>query len=101
MVWNHPGAQHPVTTLRIIEPTKKQIIMKKQKLNSAKEFKVFMRDKTRDQITMINELELGPVYPLIEVSNKHVMYYDLNEQKMKEIFPPFEISFRNLKQENS
>ena len=58
--------------------------MKTTTLNTAKELKSI----ERKSIVNINGIEFG-LYPMLEVTNKHVSYYDVNEQGNKFIFPPF------------
>lgn len=56
-------------------------------LNAAKELKSIKRES----ITNINGIEFTENYPMLEVSNKHVSYYDVESQRSKSIFAPFTI----------
>ena len=59
--------------------------MKTFKLHKAKELKSI----ERKSIVNINGIEFGELYPMLEVTNKHVSYYDVNEQETKFIHAPF------------
>ena len=54
-------------------------------LKTAKELKSI----ERKSIVNINGIEFGELYPLLELTNKHVSYYDVNEQGSKFINAPF------------
>lgn len=64
---------------------KNKEMMKTTILNTAKELKSIKRNS----IININGIEFGELYPMLEVTNKHVSYYDVNEQGNKFILPPF------------
>ena len=59
--------------------------MKIFELHKAKELKSI----ERKSIVNINGIEFGEFYPILEVTNKHVRYYDVNEQETKLINAPF------------
>ena len=59
--------------------------MRTTTLNTAKELKSI----ERKSIVNINGIEFGELYPMLEVTNKHVSYYDVNEQGNKFINAPF------------
>ena len=61
--------------------------MTTQILNTSKELKVI----ERKSITNINGIEFGELYPMLDVSNKHVSYYDVDSQGSKFINAPFEV----------
>ena len=54
-------------------------------LKTARELKKIKRKS----IVNINGIEFGELYPILEVTNKHVSYYDVNEQGNKFINAPF------------
>lgn len=54
-------------------------------LNTAKELKAI----ERKSIVNINGIEFGEIYPMLDITNKHVSYYDVNEQGNKFIHAPF------------
>ena len=59
--------------------------MRTTTLNTAKELKLI----ERKSIISINGIAFGELYPMLEVTNKHVSYYDVNEQGNKFIHAPF------------
>ena len=65
--------------------------MKTTILNTAKELKSI----ERKSIVNINGIKFGELYPIISVTNKHVSYYDVNEQGMKFINAPFIVKTKN------
>jgi len=43
----------------------------------------------REDILSINDVDFSGLYPMLEVTNKHVSYYCPDIQGNKFIFPPF------------
>ena len=64
--------------------------MKKFELHKAKELKAI----ERKLIVNINGIEFGEFYPILEVTNKYVRYYDVNEQETKLINAPFIVTIK-------
>lgn len=62
--------------------------MEKIIINTAKELKEFV-SKNRLTITNINGVQFGEMYPIIECSNKHTSYYDVQSQSNKFLNEPF------------
>lgn len=62
--------------------------MKTLTLKTAKELKTIV-ESNRENITNINGVAFGPLYPMLEVSNKHAMYYDVNTQTDEFLRSPF------------
>jgi len=48
----------------------------------------------RKSIVNINGIEFGELYPLLEVTNKHVSYYDVNKQGYRFINAPFTVKIK-------
>lgn len=59
-------------------------------INTERELKGFI-SKNRKNITNINGVQFGEMYPMLEVTNKHASYYDVQSQANKFINAPFRI----------
>lgn len=62
--------------------------MKSIVINTEKELKGFISEN-RKNVTNINGVEFNELYPLIDVTNKHASYYDIELQGNKFLYPPF------------
>lgn len=62
-------------------------------INTEKELKNFVL-KNRKNITNINGVKFGDIYPMMEVSNKHASYYDTESQGNKFLYAPFKIELK-------
>ena len=49
---------------------------------------------SRRQITEINGVDFTGFYPVLEVSNKHAWYYDIDTQGNKFLFAPFNVTMK-------
>ena len=67
--------------------------MKTLEFNTARELKQFA-NKNRKEITNINGVEFGEMYPMLEVSNKHVSYYNVEEQGNSGLYAPFKVTVK-------
>ena len=65
--------------------------MKTLVINTEKELKAFVNEN-RKNITNINGVEFGELYPMMEVSNKHATYYDVETQGNKFLYAPFNVT---------
>lgn len=45
----------------------------------------------RDNLISINNVSFGANYPIIEISNNYVFFYDAIAQDGEEILPPFHV----------
>ena len=63
------------------------------KIKTEKELKYFA-DKNRKDILRINEVEFTELYPMLELSNKHSRYYNVEKQEYSFIYPPFEVTIK-------
>ncbi len=45
----------------------------------------------RNNITQINDVKFGELYPMIEVTNKHASYYCVETQGNKFLYSPFNV----------
>ena len=59
-------------------------------INTEKELKGFIA-KNRKNITNINGVQFGEMYPMLDVTNKHASYYDVDTQGDKFLNAPFTI----------
>lgn len=64
--------------------------MKTLTITSARELKGLV-NSNRKAITKINNVEFGELYPMLEVSNKHATYYDIESQGNKFLHTPFNV----------
>jgi hypothetical protein len=62
-------------------------------INTERELKDLV-SKNRKNITNINGVQFGELYPMMEVSNKHASYYDVETQENKFLFAPFNIELK-------
>lgn len=46
-------------------------------------------EQNRKSITNINGVEFNHIYPILEVTNKHASYYDVESQSNKYLSAPF------------
>lgn len=58
-----------------------------------KELKLFIQEN-REKVTKINDVEFGELYPILEVSNKHASYYDVESQGSKFLYAPFKVTIK-------
>lgn len=65
--------------------------MKTITINSAKELKSI----NRQSITAINGVQFGSQYPMLEITNQHVSYYDTKTQSGQYIAAPFTVAVNN------
>lgn len=65
--------------------------MKTSVINTEKELKAFVNEN-RKNITNINGVEFGELYPMMEVSNKHATYYDVETQGNEFLYAPFNVT---------
>jgi len=63
-------------------------------INTEKELKDFV-SKNRKNITNINGVQFGEFYPMMEVTNKHASYYDVESQGNKFLYAPFNIKLNH------
>jgi hypothetical protein len=68
--------------------------MKTIVINTEKELKSFVKEN-RKNITNINGIECNELYPMLDISNKHAMYYDVKSQENKIISAPFNIQLND------
>lgn len=61
-------------------------------INTERELKDFV-SKNRKNITNINGLQFNEMYPMMDVTNKHASYYDVESQGNKFLYAPFKIEF--------
>lgn len=59
-------------------------------INTPKELKSFVAEN-RKNITNINGVQFGEMYPMLEVTKKHASYYDVNSQSNKYLSAPFTV----------
>ena len=57
-------------------------------IKTEKELKSFV-DDNREDITEINGVKFGKLYPMLTCSNKHASYYDVESQDNRFLYPPF------------
>lgn len=62
--------------------------MKTLTVNTEIELKKFINEN-RSKITSINGVEFRSLYPMLEVTNKHASYYDVESQSNKFLIAPF------------
>jgi len=67
--------------------------MKNLEITTAKELKKFVAEN-RKNITNINGVEFGKMYPMLDVSNKHASYYNVEEQGNSGLYAPFKITIK-------
>jgi len=69
------------------------ILWSNSNLNEHKNIQERKRTKSaglrREDILSINDVDFSGLYPMLEVTNKHVSYYCPDIQGNKFIFPPF------------
>ena len=71
---------------------KKKEIMATTVINTERELKDFV-SKNRKNITNINGVQFNEMYPMMDVTNKHASYYDVESQGNKFLYAPFKIEF--------
>lgn len=64
--------------------------MKTLTFNTERELKKFANENRKDIIN-INGVEFKELYPMLEVSNKHATYYDVESQGNKFLHAPFTV----------
>jgi hypothetical protein len=57
-------------------------------IKTAKELKKFVQ-KNRDKIIRINDTPFTKNYPLLTISDKYALYYDINSQSDKMFYTPY------------
>lgn len=62
-------------------------------INSHSELKSLI-NSNRANITAINDISFNERYPMLEVSNKHASYYDVQSQGNKYINAPFSVTVK-------
>ena len=67
--------------------------MKTKVINTEKEFKAFVKEN-RKNITNINGVEFSELYPMMEISNKHATYYDVETQGNQFLYAPFNVTIK-------
>lgn len=67
--------------------------MKATTIYTNKELKDFV-SKNRKNIKKINGLQFGEMYPIIDITNKHASYYDVDSQEYKFLYAPFTIEYK-------
>ena len=65
--------------------------MKTQIIKTAKSLKGI----ERKLITEINDVKFGEIYPMLEISNKHASYYNVEKQENTPLFTPFTVTLKN------
>ena len=63
-------------------------------ISTEKELKVFVNEN-RANIMNINNINFNKLYPLIEVSNKHASYYNVESQENKFLHAPFNVIYKS------
>lgn len=63
-------------------------------INTERELKVFV-SKNRKNITKINGVQFNEMYPMMDITNKHASYYDVESQGNKFLYAPFKIEFNS------
>lgn len=61
-------------------------------INTERELKDFV-SKNRKNITNINGVQFNEMYQMMDVTNKHACYYDVELQGNKLLYAPFKIEF--------
>ena len=61
-------------------------------INTEKELKKLV-SANRENITQINDVKFGARYPMLEVSNKHALYYD-PQTGNKILTAPFNVTMK-------
>lgn len=64
--------------------------MKTTLIQTEKELKSFVNEN-RKNITNINGVEFTELYPMLDISNKHASYYDVESQGNKFLYSPFTV----------
>ena len=67
--------------------------MKTIKIKTEKELKSFA-EENRKSIIRINDVECNELYPMLELSNKHSRYYNVDKQEYSFMYPPFEVTIK-------
>lgn len=67
--------------------------MKTITINTEKELKKFVSNNRKD-ITNINGVNLSTIYPILEVTNRHVSYYNVTSQANISLFAPFVLNIK-------
>jgi len=62
-------------------------------INTERELKQLIKE-SRSLITNINGVKFTELYPMLEVTNSHASYYDVNSQSNKFLSSPFEITLK-------
>lgn len=64
--------------------------MKTTLIQTEKELKLFVNEN-RKNISNINGVEFTELYPMLDISNKHASYYDVESQGNKFLYSPFTV----------
>lgn len=67
--------------------------MKTLVIKTEKELKELV-SSNRKNITQINDVKFGELYPIMEVTNKHASYYDVETQGNKLLYAPFNVTIK-------
>ena len=67
--------------------------MKTIVINTEKGLKAFVKEN-RKKITNINGVEFSELYPMMEISNKHATYYDVETQCNIFLCAPFNVTIK-------
>ena len=67
--------------------------MEKLILNSKKLKQIVFEN--RKNITNINGVQFGEMYPMLTVTNSNASYYSVEAQESKSLVAPFKITFKN------
>ena len=65
--------------------------MKTLSISTVQELKAFVNEN-RKSITNINGVEFSEFYPMLDISNKHASYYDVETQGNKFLNAPFNVT---------
>lgn len=68
--------------------------MKTLVINTEKQLKELVL-VNRKNITKINDVKFGELYPMLEVTNKHASYYDVESQGNKFLLAPFNVTMND------
>lgn len=68
--------------------------MKTTVINTAKELKDFV-SKNHKNIKNINGVQFGKIYPMLDITNKHASYYDVESQGNEFLYAPFTIEYNS------
>lgn len=64
--------------------------MKTLEINTPRELNKFVKSNRKD-ITNINGVEFTEMYPILELSNNRVSYYNVEEGENSRLYSPFKV----------